>query len=211
MFYSRFRHPAGIGGSALAWIESYLSECSSQVAWAGKVSAPRPLTTGVPQGLSPLVPSFSPPTPNPLALLSLLMVFLTTAMLTILNSFSPSHPLTTQVSARISACLRDIQSWMDNHHLKRNPGKTELIYIPALTSPPLNLSISLGDTPLAPTPCARNLGVVMDNRLSLSENIAVVTRPFLTTHSTQLLVQAMVLSRLGLLQLSPSWTASIGH
>ncbi|KAJ8375001.1 hypothetical protein SKAU_G00055810 [Synaphobranchus kaupii] len=49
----------------------------------------------------------------------------------------------------------------------------------------------------------------MDNRLSLSENIAVVTRacrfflynirrirPFLTTHSTQLLVQAMVLSRL---------------
>ncbi|KAJ8381300.1 hypothetical protein SKAU_G00020780, partial [Synaphobranchus kaupii] len=33
-----------------------------------------------------------------------------------------------------------------------------------------------GDTPLTPTPCARNLGVVMDNRLSLSENIAVVTR-----------------------------------
>ncbi|KAJ8343905.1 hypothetical protein SKAU_G00312340 [Synaphobranchus kaupii] len=97
---------------------------------------------------------------------------------------------------------------MDNHHLKLNPGKTELIYNPALTSPPLNLSISLGDTPLTPRPCARNLGVVMDNRLSLSENIAVVTRacrfflynirrihPFLTTHSTQLLVQAMVLSR----------------
>ena len=49
--------------------------------------------------------------------------------------------------------------------------------------------------------------MVMDNRLSLSENITVVTRtcrfflynirricPFLTTYSTQLLVQAMVLS-----------------
>ncbi|KAJ8347055.1 hypothetical protein SKAU_G00284560 [Synaphobranchus kaupii] len=32
-----------------------------------------------------------------------------------------------------------------------------------------------GDTPLTPTPCARNLGVVMNNRLSLSENIAVRT------------------------------------
>ncbi|KAG5840931.1 hypothetical protein ANANG_G00194120 [Anguilla anguilla] len=59
------------------------------------------------------------------------------------------------------------------------------------------------------TPCAKNLGVVMDNRLSLSKNIAAVSRacrfflynirkvrPFLTTYSTQLLVQAMVLSRL---------------
>ena len=49
----------------------------------------------------------------------------------------------------------------------------------------------------------------MDNRLSLSENITAVTRtcrfflyniqrirPFLTTYSTQLLIQAMVLSRL---------------
>ncbi|XP_061107291.1 uncharacterized protein LOC133134834, partial [Conger conger] len=114
-----------------------------------------------------------------------------------------------QVSARISACLRDIQSWMDNHHLKLNPGKTEMIFIPANTSPHLDLSISLGDTTLTPSPSARNLGVVMDSRLSLSENIAAVTRscrfflynirrirPFLTPYSTQLLVQAMVLSRL---------------
>ena len=62
--------------------------------------------------------------------------------------------------------------------------------------------------PTAPMPHARNLGVVMDNRLSLSENIAAVTQscrfflyiwiicPFLTPYSIQLLVQAMVLSRL---------------
>ncbi|XP_064178626.1 uncharacterized protein LOC135248207 [Anguilla rostrata] len=98
---------------------------------------------------------------------------------------------------------------MDNHHLKLNPGKTELIFIPALTSPLLDFSISLGDTLVTSSPCAKNLGVVMDNRLSLSKNIAAVSRacrfflyniqrirPFLTTYSTQLLVQAMVLSRL---------------
>ncbi|KAG5857225.1 hypothetical protein ANANG_G00017070, partial [Anguilla anguilla] len=91
------------------------------------------------------------------------------------------------VSACISACLRDIQSWMDNHHLKLNPG----------------------DTVVSSSPTAKNIGVVMDNRLSLSQNIAAVSRtcrfflyntrrirPFLTTYATQLLVQAMVLSRL---------------
>ncbi|KAJ8411034.1 hypothetical protein AAFF_G00180690 [Aldrovandia affinis] len=51
---------------------------------------------------------------------------------------------------------------MDSHHLKLNPG----------------------DTLVTSSPCAKNLGVVMDNRLSLSMNIAA------------LLVQAMVLSRL---------------
>ena len=62
---------------------------------------------------------------------------------------------------------------------------------------------------MSSSPSARNLGVVMDNRLSLSKNITVVTwacrfflynirriRPFLTTYFTQLFVQAMVLSRL---------------
>ncbi|KAG5855129.1 hypothetical protein ANANG_G00045700, partial [Anguilla anguilla] len=116
---------------------------------AGKLSPPRPLATGVPQG-SVLGPCYADDT----------QLFL---------SFSPSD---TQVPARISACLRDIQSWMDNHHLKLNPGKTELIFIPALTSPLLNFSISLGDTLVTSSPCAKNLRVVMDNRLSLSKNIA---------------------------------------
>ncbi|KAJ8385877.1 hypothetical protein AAFF_G00179430 [Aldrovandia affinis] len=78
----------------------------------------------------------------------------------------------TQVSTRIAACLGDIQSWMDSHHLKLNPGKTELIFIPALNSPHLDFFISLGDTLVTSSPCAKNLGVVMDNRLSLSMNIA---------------------------------------
>ncbi|XP_064193957.1 uncharacterized protein LOC135256013 [Anguilla rostrata] len=128
------------------------------------------------------------------------------------SGFRPGHSTETallSVSARISACLRDIQSWMDNHHLKLNQGKTEMIFIPAPSSNLLDFSISLGDTVMSSSPTAKNLGVVMDNRLSLSQNNTAVsrtfrfflynirrTRPFLTIYATQLLVQAMVLSRL---------------
>ncbi|KAK1803213.1 hypothetical protein P4O66_021213, partial [Electrophorus voltai] len=35
-----------------------------------------------------------------------------------------------QVSRCISACLTDIVSWMTAHHLKLNPSKTELLFIP---------------------------------------------------------------------------------
>ncbi|KAK3529734.1 hypothetical protein QTP86_000808, partial [Hemibagrus guttatus] len=42
-------------------------------------------------------------------------------------SFPPSD---TTASARISACLADISSWMTAHQLKLNPSKTELLIIP---------------------------------------------------------------------------------
>ncbi|KAK1803152.1 hypothetical protein P4O66_021205, partial [Electrophorus voltai] len=35
-----------------------------------------------------------------------------------------------QVSRRISTCLTDIASWMTAHHLKLNPSKTKLLFIP---------------------------------------------------------------------------------
>ncbi|XP_064190191.1 uncharacterized protein LOC135254144 [Anguilla rostrata] len=176
----------GICGTALDWIESYLSGRSFQVAWAGAVSAPRPLATGVPQGsvFGPLLFSLYTQSLGPVISAHGLSYHCYADDTQLFLSFPPSD---TQVSARISACLRDIQSWMDNHHLKLNPG----------------------DTVVSSSPTAKNLGVVMDNRLSLSQNITAVSRtcrfflynirrirPFLTTYATQLLVQAMVLSRL---------------
>ena len=107
------------------------------------------------------------------------------------------------------ACLRDIQSWMDNHHLKLNPGKTALIFIPALTSHFSDISISLGETTVTSSPSATNLGVVMDNRLSLSENITAVPqtcRFFLyNIHPSNGPVPP------GLLQLTASWPPGICH
>ncbi|XP_053098009.1 uncharacterized protein LOC128321673 [Pangasianodon hypophthalmus] len=114
-------------------------------------------------------------------------------------SFPPSD---SHVSARISACLADISSWMTTHQLKLNPTKTELLFIPCDSSPSQDLAIS-------PSVTARNLGVTMDNQLSFSSHIANLTRscrfllynirrirPFLSSQATQVLVQSLVISRL---------------
>ncbi|KAK3543151.1 hypothetical protein QTP70_011943 [Hemibagrus guttatus] len=115
----------------------------------------------------------------------------------------------TTASARISACLADISSWMTAHQLKLNPSKTELLIIPGDPSPAQDLAISLSNSMISPTASARNLGVTMDNQLSFSSHVTNVTRscrfllynirrirPFLSTQATQVLVQSLVISRL---------------
>ncbi|KAK3553835.1 hypothetical protein QTP70_012207 [Hemibagrus guttatus] len=115
----------------------------------------------------------------------------------------------TTASARISACLVDISSWMTTHQLKLNPSKTELLVIPGDPSPAQDLAISLNNSMISPSATARNLGVTMDNQLSFSSHVTNVTRscrfllynirrirPFLSTRVTQVLVQSLVISRL---------------
>ncbi|KAI4899640.1 hypothetical protein NFI96_008091 [Prochilodus magdalenae] len=114
-----------------------------------------------------------------------------------------------QICNLISACLTDISSWMTAHHLKLNPTKTELLFIPSTTGPHCYLAISLGNSLITPTEDARSLGVILDGQLSLSAHIANLTRscrfllynirriqPFLSQEATQLLVQSLVISRL---------------
>lgn len=98
---------------------------------------------------------------------------------------------------------------MNDHQLKLNPKKTELLVIPADSSPCQDLCITLDNSLLSPSSAARNLGVTVDNQLSFSSHVANVSRscrfllynirrirPFLTTEATQLLVQSLVISRL---------------
>ncbi len=72
-----------------------------------------------------------------------------------------------------------------------------------------NFTFQLGSSTITPSKTARNLGVVIDNKLNFTEHITKTARscrsalynikkirPFLSEHATQLLVQALVLSRL---------------
>ncbi len=77
------------------------------------------------------------------------------------------------------------------------------------TSLYFNFSIQLGSSTITPSRTARNLGVVIDDQLSFTDHIATTARscrfalynirkirPFLSEQAAQLLVQALVLSRL---------------
>uniref|UniRef100_A0A8C1PKN9 Reverse transcriptase domain-containing protein n=1 Tax=Cyprinus carpio TaxID=7962 RepID=A0A8C1PKN9_CYPCA len=198
----------GISGTALLWFKSYLSDISFRVSWRDEVSKSQFLATGVPQGsvLGPL-------------LFSIYMTSLGSVIqkhgfsyhcyaddTLFYFSFQPDDPT---VAARIAACLSDISSWMNDHHLQLNLTKTELLVVPANPSLNHNYSIQLGLSTITPSRTARNLEVVMDHQLSFTDHIAITTRscrfalynirkirPFLSEEATQLLVQALVLSRL---------------
>ncbi len=112
-----------------------------------------------------------------------------------------------KVAARISGCLADISAWMKEHHLQLNQAKTELLVFPATPTLQHDFTIQLGSSTITPT-SVRNLGVIF-GQLTFKEQIAKIKRscrfalhnirkirPFLTQYAAQLLVQALVISRL---------------
>ncbi|KAM9560622.1 bifunctional coenzyme A synthase isoform 3-T3 [Salvelinus alpinus] len=114
-----------------------------------------------------------------------------------------------KVVNRISACLADISVWMTDHHLKLNLGKTELLFLPGKDCPFHDLAITVDNSIVSSSQSAKNLGVILDNTLSFSTNIKAVTRscrfmlynirrvrPCLTQEAAQVLIQALVISRL---------------
>ncbi len=125
------------------------------------------------------------------------------------------HPDDLTIAARISACLVDISFWMKDHHLLLNLAKTELLVVSANPSFHHNFTFQLGTSTLTPSKTAQNLGAMINDQLTFSDHTAKTARscrfalynikkirPFLWEHATQLLVQALVVSRLDYSMLS---------
>ncbi len=198
----------GISGTALQWFESYLSNRYFKVSWRDHVSKSQHLTTGVSQGsvLGPLLFSVYMASLGSLIHKHGFSYHCYDDDTQLYLSFHPDDPT---IAARISACLTDISCWMKDHHLQLNLAKTKLLVVPSNPSFHHNFTIQLGTSTITPSKTARNFGVMIDDQLTFSDHIAKTAqscrfalfnirkiRPLLSEHASQLLAQALVLSRL---------------
>ena len=170
----------GVGGSALKWFSSYLTERYQSVKIGSTLSDLQKLLFGVPQGsvLGPLL--FSLYT-SPLSTLigkhkgvnfhfyaddTQLYVHL-------------SHMNASPAFDKLNRCLQDVKEWMSASKLKLNPDKTEFILFGSKKQrESLNacFPIDILGNPLHPTESVRNLGVWFDSDFSFSKHVQNVCK-----------------------------------
>ena len=79
---------------------------------------------------------------------------------------------------RLSQCVKDIQNWMATNKLKLNQDKTEFF----IASSPYHMqrlqhhTLLLGDTEIYPSCSIRNLGVIFNQHMTMSDHVTQLCR-----------------------------------
>ena len=207
---ARLQSYFGVDGTALAWLRSYITGRMQFVSVLGYDSEPVPLSFGVPQGsvLGPvLFIMYTKPLSDLIAKHP--VKHQSFADDTQLNTSFDSCNIDSAIEI-IQHCTNDIQSWMVQNKLQLNEGKTEALLVSTSTSDKdLPTSIQIGSSVVPFVKSVRNLGVILDRRLSMKEHINKVCqmaywelrrissiRQYLTEDAAKTLVVSLVLSRL---------------
>ena len=154
----------GVGGTALKWFTSYLSQRTQQVQIKGTLSEKKQLTTGVPQGsclgpvlftiyVADLFQIIEKHLPEAQGYADDHQVYLSFRPI-------PSTNQTASVTA-IENCVAELRSWMISNMLMVNDSKTEFLIVGSKQQlERVNIPfIHVGEDQITPVTSVRNLGV----------------------------------------------------
>jgi hypothetical protein len=208
---NRLASQLGIKGKALDWFHSYLHQRIQSVIINGSESDIWELIFGIPQG-SVLGP--------------ILFIIYTSPLGKILRKHNASYHLYADDSqlylsfkmseqedaySQMETCISEIRSWMSQNFLCLNDSKTEVIYIGSKASlkQKTHMSLTIGNELVQPSISARNIGVIMDESMSLQPHInnlcksawlhlrqIGMIRKHLDQASTERIIHAFVTSKL---------------
>ena len=169
----------GLHDLTLSWIKSYLSGRNFHVNINGLISTALPLPHGVPQGsvLGPLLfILYTTPLSSLIADSSINHHFYADDT-QLYISFSPLDFCSSILSLQNTISL--ISDWMSANLLSLNQSKTEFLVIglPQQLSKLSNPSLSMpSNLSITPSVAARNLGVIFDSTLSMSNHISAISK-----------------------------------
>ena len=160
----KLRHSFNISGLALSWIESYLSQRSQRVIVDGKHSEWSAVLSGVPEGsiLGPLL--FT-------CYVADLPDHIESSCLSYADDVKIFNRISSPEDARLlQADLDRLCRWSETWRLKLNPAKCKSITF-TLRSSPFTTSYVLYGHQLERCSHMRDLGVILDSKLTFAEHI----------------------------------------
>ena len=224
LLLNRLRHRFGVCNKVLAWLESYLTNRTQKaVIQNGEgqkaQSAIKPLTQGIPQG-SILGPILFNLFVAPLGEICRGMGVSFHGYADDTQNYLSFRPMPgslnnqTECIEKLEKCIDAVRHWMQTNFLKLNENKTEFIILglPKQLKKVGNINIRIGEDIISNVSAVKNLGIFLDAELKHSKHINKLTsssfnilrnisrvRCHLDQETTKVLVQALILSKGGLL------------
>ena len=127
------------------------------------------------------------------------------------GSFKPTVESTLVLVDKVEGCCDELKEWMSANKLKLNDQKTEVLVCGSKRSlEKLDLqSVRIGTAAIAPSASVRNLGLIIDSQLTMSDHVSSVIktcyffirmlgrlRPLLNRETANAVAVSLILSRL---------------
>ena len=213
LLISKLQNEVGVTGKALCWFRSYLCDRSQFVIVGKATSSPSTLLCGVPQGsvLGPIL--FSLYMKQLGRLIERFLVnrhhFADDSQL--YSFFSPDPASLQSVLENLQSCSAEIKQWMLRNKLKLNDDKSEaLLCGNARNFSKVSISsVQVGEAEIALSEMVRDLGVIIDCKLSMVHQINSTLkscfffirqlgklRPSINTDTAKTIAVSLILSRL---------------